>query len=243
MSYYAKGDGYIVLKKTILTKKNLEKLWRRSCSSGLTANTEDNVTWGWSMPKTAILQTLVNAIGEYATGVDFPFPHELPTVRLCHPYGNYHEDSVMDFLDIFTPFVREGEFELLGEDDAMWRFHFRNGKWREDSGEVWYHTKRMLFVEAVDKFGVIADIDGARHQLSRKEIRTLVAGGAFNRDPVANLVLPKLLTKYGKCFECDNSTCRLNPDGICLAPLLTGKSPFHNGDLDDCQDYVPLEDN
>lgn len=236
MSYQARGVGYIALKESVLEQKNLNELWKRAAESQLPS---EHAHINWSTLPVLILQDIVAAIGNYATTVA---REGNLVVRLFHQMDNYHEDTVEKFLEIFTPFTMDGMFEFRGEDNTLWRFDFRDGSWHEDNGEIWYHTGRTLFVEGVTKFGVVANIDGARHQLSRKEIRTLAAGGALNRDPVANLVLPKLLTKYGKCFECDNSTCRLNPDGICLAPLLTGKSPFHNGNLDDCREYVAKED-
>ena len=36
---------------------------------------------------------------------------------------------------------------------------------------------------------------------------------------------------------CDSETCRLNPKGICLAPLLTGKPPTITED-EGCLDYI-----
>ena len=41
---------------------------------------------------------------------------------------------------------------------------------------------------------------------------------------------------------CDNPSCKLNPSGLCLAPLLTGQPP----DIDHpngCPDYIPKDTN
>ena len=43
------------------------------------------------------------------------------------------------------------------------------------------------------------------------------------------------------CIECDCESCRLNPRGVCLAPLLTGKAPNWD-DHDGCHDYVYLKE-
>ena len=39
------------------------------------------------------------------------------------------------------------------------------------------------------------------------------------------------------CTECCSETCVFNPQGICMAPFLTGKKPgIHD---DGCTDYCP----
>lgn len=46
---------------------------------------------------------------------------------------------------------------------------------------------------------------------------------------------------FYRTIECDSETCRLNPHGICLAPLLTENPPRWN-DHDGCLDYIPKLD-
>lgn len=52
-------------------------------------------------------------------------------------------------------------------------------------------------------------------------------------DPAAK----KLLERHPLCFACDCQTCALNPEGVCMYPILHGKAP----DLaapDGCTGYV-----
>lgn len=42
------------------------------------------------------------------------------------------------------------------------------------------------------------------------------------------------------CFNCDSETCALNPDGVCLYPLLYGNSPEWD-DHDGCKGFLYKE--
>ena len=55
-------------------------------------------------------------------------------------YDKYHEEDVEDGLEKLLEIapIKDGECNFTGEDDAHWRFVFRNGKWIEQSGRVVY---------------------------------------------------------------------------------------------------------
>ena len=55
-------------------------------------------------------------------------------------------------------------------------------------------------------------------------------------DPAAK----KLLDRNALCFECDSETCSLNPEGICLYPLLYGKVPEYD-DHSGCKGFLCKE--
>ena len=53
---------------------------------------------------------------------------------------NYHEEDIMDFLNILSPYITEGSIEYSGEDDYHWKFVFNKDtkEWDEIEGEVYY---------------------------------------------------------------------------------------------------------
>jgi hypothetical protein len=50
----------------------------------------------------------------------------------------YHEDDVLEYLYRIKPYTIDGEIDYFGEDDAMWRFKFIDGKWEYQDGSVVY---------------------------------------------------------------------------------------------------------
>ena len=67
----------------------------------------------------------------------YPADDERQEISVCG-YFKYHEDEVEELLrDHFTNIMVEaGDLRFVGEDDAQWRFVFRDGKWIEEDGEV-----------------------------------------------------------------------------------------------------------
>lgn len=53
--------------------------------------------------------------------------------------------------------------------------------------------------------------------------------------------LQKLFHRHQCCFNCDSETCALNPEGICLHPLLYGNVPEYVDD-EGCKGWLPKED-
>ena len=59
----------------------------------------------------------------------------------------------------------------------------------------------------------------------------------YNEDASNAASITSLLHCQKLCTECDSETCVFNPQGICMAPFLTGKKPgIHD---DGCTDYCP----
>ena len=56
----------------------------------------------------------------------------------------------------------------------------------------------------------------------------------------AEPAVKKLLDRHSKCFDCDSETCALNPDGVCLFPLLYGNAPEWS-DHDGCKGFLCKE--
>ena len=81
----------------------------------------------------------------YILGIyDAKEPRELGTIKdenFYIIYGGdekYHEDDIKEMLRSFAPYVEIGEIEFVGEDDSLWRFIFKDGKWYEENGLVIY---------------------------------------------------------------------------------------------------------
>ena len=53
--------------------------------------------------------------------------------------------------------------------------------------------------------------------------------------------LQKLFQRRSLCEECESETCGLNPEGVCLYPLLHGKKPAFNEE-DGCTGFLYKED-
>ena len=83
--------------------------------------------------------------------------HYEPAEKTLTLYGNgkYHSDEVIYFLDAIKNITESGEVKFCGDDGAHWRFIFRENKWIEESGDVYYDS----FVVDKDEFiGQIIDI-------------------------------------------------------------------------------------
>lgn len=52
--------------------------------------------------------------------------------------------------------------------------------------------------------------------------------------------LQKLFHRRACCFDCDSETCALNPEGVCLYPLLYGNAPEWD-DHDGCKGFLYKE--
>lgn len=59
-------------------------------------------------------------------------------LSLCHEYTRYSEDIVLEALDAVKGNIVNGEVQFSGDDDAYWRFIFREGRWVEQDGKVVY---------------------------------------------------------------------------------------------------------
>lgn len=55
-------------------------------------------------------------------------------------YDKYYENDVYDFCDEIAPYVEEGAINFVGEDNANWRFVFRNNNWTEESARLVYDS-------------------------------------------------------------------------------------------------------
>lgn len=52
--------------------------------------------------------------------------------------ADYNEDTLHEIFADLTPYTVEGEVFFWGEDDAVWRYIFRDGEWFEECGEIVY---------------------------------------------------------------------------------------------------------
>ena len=53
--------------------------------------------------------------------------------------------------------------------------------------------------------------------------------------------LQKLFHRHQCCFNCDSETCALNPDGVCLYPLLYGEVPTFDDWEKGCSGFIYKE--
>lgn len=56
-------------------------------------------------------------------------------------YDKYHEEDVYELLDGIAKDTESGEIEYSGEDNSYWRFIFKDGKWIEESGWIYYESE------------------------------------------------------------------------------------------------------
>ena len=57
---------------------------------------------------------------------------------------HYRDDLWYDFLELMNGLLECGNIEFIGEDDSLWRFNYRNGKWYEDNGRVEYEDGKEI---------------------------------------------------------------------------------------------------
>ncbi len=69
---------------------------------------------------------------------DFDFTEHDACVVTLSGNSRYYEDEVKDFLAELEPYLNSGEINYSGEDNAFWRFEFRNGEWYYDLGHIEY---------------------------------------------------------------------------------------------------------
>lgn len=66
--------------------------------------------------------------------------------------AKYYEDRWKGLFEHITPYTVEGRIEFLGESGALWKFEYKDGKWNEDLGHIYYEDEliKFLLVETVD---------------------------------------------------------------------------------------------
>ena len=78
-------------------------------------------------------------------------------------YGDdkYYADCIEEGLSKLEPYVKNGEIKYHGEDECFWRFIFKDGKWTEENGKIYYESDTPSKVEKEDVpefLGQIVDI-------------------------------------------------------------------------------------
>lgn len=65
----------------------------------------------------------------------------------------YHEDDTLTFLEILSPYIKEGCINYSGEDDCIWRFVFnpKTGKWDEEYADIVYGFESYSDEELIDE--------------------------------------------------------------------------------------------
>ena len=59
-------------------------------------------------------------------------------IFVYHPFENYAEECVHDFLRSINENTLYGEIVFEGEENTNWRFKFKDGKWYEENGTITY---------------------------------------------------------------------------------------------------------
>ena len=62
---------------------------------------------------------------------------------------NYKENSLCDCYEILSPYVKSAEIEFVGEDNALWKHSFENGKWNEYNGSVVYSKEPKVILKTL----------------------------------------------------------------------------------------------
>ena len=71
----------------------------------------------------------------------------------------YSEDDMYRYFEKITPYTLSGEIEYVGEDNSIWRFIFKDGEWREESGRIEYGDSKEISLSLRPEFiGQIIDI-------------------------------------------------------------------------------------
>lgn len=103
-------------------------------------------------------------------------------------YEKYYEDTVYEFLDLIKPYTLRGSIEYKGEDDAMWRFVYKDDGWEEQSGRIMYEDEPIAEELKPEFLGQIVDIfddeidpekptfTGKRYDAIVEKLQTLMKG-------------------------------------------------------------------
>lgn len=94
---------------------------------------------------------------------------------------NYHDEEVEKALFSLIPFgIKEGAIEFIGEDESLWRYIFRDGKWVEENGHVEYGEMTVDKVKAAFMAYVMAD--PRTPEEIRKCLEAIGVSGLFQDD-------------------------------------------------------------
>lgn len=120
-------------------------------------------------------------------------------------YGNdkYYEDYIEEGLSKIEPYVKDGEIEYRGDDEALWRFIFKDGKWTEEYGKIYYESDTPPKVEKKDIpefLGQIVDIFEdvlEKHNISQNNEDPIIYGEIY--DTITNEL--NLMMKRWSIYE------------------------------------------
>lgn len=61
-------------------------------------------------------------------------------------FVKYDETAFLATMAKLSPYISSGSIEYCGEDDALWKHEFLNGKWYEMQGSITYTSPAELFL-------------------------------------------------------------------------------------------------
>lgn len=164
MGYYAQGSGSITIKR--LTEQEVKDFYRR---------VETHFVWKpvaeEKIPKDIkyILSKIDNQIANIFVLCNNYNENRQLAIEVLYEYGIYSK-LVKEELDLIASITESGEINFVGDDNHVWRFHFREGEWHEDNGVVYYSTDEPLTMKMDGSQGVVVFKDGLSMMLCENEI-------------------------------------------------------------------------
>lgn len=81
--------------------------------------------------------------------IEFEFTNKCNRIDFWQSDDHWHEEDIMFFLDLISPYITEGSMVFNGEDDCHWRYVFDldSEEWSDEGGTVIYSNKFYHFKE------------------------------------------------------------------------------------------------
>ena len=132
MSYYANYNGAIITKP--MTTQDIQNvLFKLGIYDG---NSLNNIS-------------LFSDFGDFSVDTLESNDNNATSYKInLYGHSNYNEHDIYALLEAMETFTAEGNIEYTGDGNALWRFHYRDGSWYEDKGEVTYiNASKPLFIK------------------------------------------------------------------------------------------------
>lgn len=82
----------------------------------------------------------------------------------------YDEAETEAMLEKLVPFVASGELDYTGEDEARWRYVFKDGCWEEEQGVITYESELPVLKDKTRQENLINRIINMLGEYARTEI-------------------------------------------------------------------------
>lgn len=102
------------------------------------------------VPSEEVLNEIDNCFGDYS----------FEDKKCISVYGTakYYEEDVLGCLESIESITEEGEIQFTGEDTTHWRWIFKDGAWKEESGNVYFDSDVFDMSQKDEFLGRIIDV-------------------------------------------------------------------------------------